>query len=77
MDSLPAEVISWFLTQGVLGVTTILGFVLFFFERRLHAKEREEHLSTLRLITPLAQKFSDTMDVVMPLIMAQINRRDN
>lgn len=71
---------------GVFAVTTLIFIGLYLYERMERSKDRKafdaalaqsiaEHVSTLKIVTPLAQKFTDTMDVVMPLIMSQFNRR--
>jgi len=39
------------------------------------AKLNDEHIETLKLVTPLVQKFTDTMAVITPIVMAQVNRR--
>ena len=39
------------------------------------AKLNEEHIETLKLITPLVQKFTETMAVITPIVMAQVSRR--
>lgn len=69
-----------------MGFTTLVGFALYVYERYARQKDRqafdaalkdaqEEHIATLKVVTPLAQKFTDTMDVILPLAMAQLNRR--
>jgi len=86
LESLPGEVATWLLNQGPLGFTTLMGFALYVYERYARQKDREaydtalkaaqaEHIETLKTVTPLAQKFTDTMDVILPLAMAQLNRR--
>lgn len=71
---------------GVFAVTTLIFLGLYLYERYGRAKDRaaydealdkaqQEHVATLKLVTPLAQKFTDTMDVILPLAMAQINGR--
>jgi hypothetical protein len=85
--SIPMEVTKWMLSNGgVFAVTTLIFIGLYLYERMERSKDRKafdaalaqsiaEHVSTLKIVTPLAQKFTDTMDVVMPLIMSQFNRR--
>ena len=86
MEKFSSEVVSWLLSQGPLGFTTLLGFGLYVYERYARQTDRKafdaalkdaqnEHIATLKLVTPLAQKFTDTMDVILPLAMAQLNRR--
>ncbi|ARM12150.1 MULTISPECIES: hypothetical protein [Rhizobium] len=71
---------------GVFAATTLIFLGLYLYERYGRAQDRKaydaalekaqtEHIATLKLVTPLAQKFTDTMDVILPLAMAQINGR--
>ncbi|KQS79023.1 hypothetical protein ASG25_10565 [Rhizobium sp. Leaf384] len=81
------EIVSWMLTNGgVFAVTSLLFLGLYFWERRARALDRKdfdaalaasvaENVNTLKLVIPLTQKFTDTMDVVLPLALAQLNRR--
>jgi hypothetical protein len=85
--AIPLELMKWMLSNGgVFAVTTIIFLGLYLYERRERSKDRKafdvalaqaqlEHVNTLKLVTPLAQKFTDTMEVIMPLVMSQFNRR--
>ena len=87
MDAVPKELVGWMLTSGgVFAVTTLIFLGLYLYERRGRAEDRKgfdaalaqsnaDHITTLKLVTPLAQKFTDTMDVILPLAMAQLQRR--
>lgn len=86
MESVPSEIVAWFLSNGPFAGFSLVMLGLYLWERKGRAKDREvfdaalkqaqnEHIQTLRIVTPLAQKFTDTMDVILPLAMAQLNRR--
>jgi len=87
MESVPNEIVQWMLSNGgVFAVTTLIFLGLYLYERKERSADRKafdaalaqsnaEHVSTLKLVTPLAQKFTDTMDIIMPLAMAQLQRR--
>lgn len=75
MEEVAKDLAQWFIAQGAVGIMALIGFGLFFFERKAHEKEREEHMNTLRTLPPLVQKFVSTMDTVMPIIMSKGNRR--
>ncbi|MBB4520462.1 UNVERIFIED_ORG: hypothetical protein M2435_001242 [Rhizobium sophorae] len=87
MIGIQAELAKWMLQNGgVFAATTLIFLGLYLYERYGRAKDRaafddalakaqQEHVATLKLVTPLAQKFTDTMDVILPLAMAQINNR--
>jgi len=85
MESLPSEVTAWFLAQP-MGWAVVIFAGLYLYERYGRVKDRKDfdtalskanadHIKTLKIVTPLALKFTDTMNVVMPLVMAQLNRR--
>jgi len=87
MDAVPSEIVQWMLTNGgVFAVTTLLFLGLYIYERRGRYEDRRsfdaalaqsnaDHVTTLKIITPLAQKFTDTMGVILPLALAQLQRR--
>lgn len=87
MDIIPSEaIISWFLNHGPFAGFALIFIGLYLWERKGRAQDRkdfdvalkqaqDEHIETLKIVTPLAQKFTDTMDVILPLAMAQLNRR--
>lgn len=87
MESVPNEVVQWMLSNGgVFAVTTLIFLGLYLYERKERSADRKafdealaqanaEHISTLKLVTPLAEKFTSTMDVILPLAMAQLQRR--
>jgi hypothetical protein len=74
VEEIAKDLAQWFIAQGATGVMSLIGFGLFFFERKAHDKEREEHMHTLRTLPPLVQKFVSTMDTVMPIIMSKGGR---
>lgn len=83
----PAELVKIISEQGITApIAALIGFGLYIYERKSRADDRKafdaalaqstaEHVATLKIITPLAQKFSDTMDVILPLALAQLQRR--
>jgi hypothetical protein len=85
MESIPGELAKWMLDNGgVWAAVSIIFIGLYLYERYARAKDREafdaalarsqaEHVETLKLVTPLAQKFTDTMDIILPLAMAHLN----
>lgn len=86
MESIPSEIASWLLSNGPFAGFALIFISLYLWERKGRADDRrvfdaalkasqDEHIETLKIVTPLAQKFTDTMDVILPLAMAQINRR--
>lgn len=87
MEEVPTEIAKWMLTNGgVFAVTTLLFLGLYMYERRGRSEDRKafdaalaqsnaDHVTTLKIITPLAQKFTDTMGVILPLALAQLQRR--
>lgn len=87
MESIPSEIAAWFLKDnGPFAGFALVVLGLYLWERRGRSQDREafdaalkqaqsDHIETLKIVTPLAQKFTDTMDVILPLAMAQLNRR--
>lgn len=86
MESIPSEIAGWLLNNGPFAGFALIFIGLYLWERKGRADDRkafdaalkaaqDEHIETLKIVTPLAQKFTDTMDVILPLAMAQINRR--
>jgi hypothetical protein len=85
--ALPVEVTRWMLSNGgVFAATTLIFLGLYLYERYGRSRDRKEydealakaqteHVATLKIVTPLAQKFTDTLDVILPLAMAQISGR--
>lgn len=85
--SLSSEIVQWMLSNGgVFAITTLMFLGLYIYERKERSADRKafdealalsqaEHITTLKLVTPLAQKFTDTMDVILPLALAQLHRR--
>lgn len=85
MNGVPIELAKWMLSNGgVFAATTLIFLGLYLYERYGRFQDRKtfdatlkeaqtEHIATLKLVTPLAQKFTNTLDVILPLAMAQIN----
>ncbi len=61
---------------GPAGIIIGLQFGAIAYLYRAREAAQREHMETLRVVTPLAQKFTQTMDMVMPIIMAKINGGD-
>ena len=58
---------------GPAGVICALQFgAIVYLYRRVEAVQKE-HVETLKIVAPLAQKFTQTMDMVMPIVMSKIN----
>lgn len=58
---------------GPAGVICALQFgAIVYLYRRVEAGQRE-NLETLKVVIPLVQKFTQTMDMVMPIVMSKIN----
>jgi len=75
-QDIPGESVTWLLTQGVLGFTTLLGFYLYFRSNARLEKEQEDHKATLRMVLPLVEKFNSTNNSTLPLVMQRADRRD-
>lgn len=86
MEQLPGEIASWLLSNGPFAGFALIFIGLYLWERKGRSEDRKDfdaqlkqaqdaHIETLKIVTPLAQKFTDTMDVILPLAMAQLNRR--
>lgn len=73
---LPGEGVTWLLTQGALGFTTMLGFYLYFRANARLEKEQEDHKATMRMVLPLMEKFTASMDSTIPMVMQSLNRRN-
>lgn len=86
MESISSEVSGWFLQHGPFGGFALIMLGLYMYERYARAKDRaafddkiqklqEEHIATLKVIMPLAEKFTDTMDMVLPLALRNLSGR--
>ena len=74
MNGVPIELARWMLSNGgVFAATTLIFLGLYLYERYGRFQDRKTFDATLKLVTPLAQKFTNTLDVILPLAMAQIN----
>lgn len=86
MEAVSTEITQWMLSNGgVFAVTTLIFLGLYLYERKERSADRKafdaalaqsqaDHVATLKLVTPLAQKFTDTMDIILPLALAQLKR---
>lgn len=80
------EIGGWFLQHGPFGGFSLLMVIFYIYERVGRAKDREahdarikelqdDHIETLKTLAPLVQKFTDTMDTVLPVMVSKGNRR--
>lgn len=83
---LSSEITKWFLEHGPFGGFALIMAGFYVYERIGRAKDREthdarirelqdEHIETLKILGPLVQKFTDTMDTVLPMVVSNWNRR--
>ncbi|NTD85510.1 hypothetical protein [Agrobacterium tumefaciens] len=83
---LSSEISKWFLEHGPFGGFALIMVVFYVYERIGRGKDREahdarirelqdEHIETLKTLAPLVQKFTDTMDTVLPMVVTHGNRR--
>lgn len=86
METVTGELATWFLQHGPMGGVALLMTGFYVYERIGRGKDREatdaritelqaEHLETMRVILPLVQKFTDTIDTVLPIVVSHANRR--
>lgn len=86
MEAISGELGAWFLQHGPMGGVALLLLGFYVYERRgreqdkvaadLRIKELQDgQMETLKLILPLVQKFTDTIDTVLPIIVSNSNRR--
>lgn len=86
MESVTGELATWFLQHGPMGGIALLMTGFYVYERVGRGKDREsydasikelqaEHLDTLKLVLPLVQKFTSTMDTVLPMVVSNAGRR--
>ncbi|HBT67688.1 MAG TPA: hypothetical protein DEB63_04890 [Agrobacterium sp.] len=86
MEAITGELVSWFLQHGPMGGIALLMTGFYMYERNGRGKDREasdarikelqdEHLETLKIVLPLVQKFTSTMDTVLPMVVANASRR--
>lgn len=86
METVTGELASWFLQHGPMGGIAMLMTGFYVYERVGRGKDREafdaritslqaEHLETMKIILPLVQKFTDTIDTVLPIVVSNANRR--
>lgn len=61
---------------GAAGIICALQFAAIIYLYRAREASEKEHRETLKSIPPLAQKFTQAMDMMMPIIMAKINGGD-
>lgn len=83
-----SEILNWLLANGgVFGPTTAIFAGLYLWERKGRGEDRKEfdsqlsevqreHNKDLKLVLPLVEKFSNTMDLVLPMIMRRFDGRD-
>jgi hypothetical protein len=86
MDAISSELAGWFLQHGPMGGIALLMTGFYIYERVGRGKDREasdarikelqdEHLETMKIILPLVQKFTNTMDTVLPMVVSNASRR--
>lgn len=86
MEAVSGELVTWFLQHGPMGAVALLMTGFYIYERNGRGKDRqvsdarikelqEEHLETMKIILPLVQKFTSTMDTVLPMVVANASRR--
>jgi len=86
MDTVSAEIWSFFAQYGLGGGLGAIFMGLYLYERKSRSDDRKEadrklqdahseNIESLKLIIPLVQKLTLTMDTVLPLLMRNIDRR--
>lgn len=86
MEAISGELAGWFLQHGPMGGVALLMTGFYIYERVGRGKDREasdarikelqdEHLETMKIVLPLVQKFTSTMDTVLPMVVSNANRR--
>lgn len=86
MEQISGEIGSYLISQGPIGVLALIMTGLYVYERRGRSKDRDEfddqlreaqaaNVETLKMIIPLVQKLTTTIDTVLPLLMRNIDRR--
>jgi len=61
---------------GPAGIICAIQFLAIIYLYKAIQASEKEHRETLKSIPPLAQKFTQAMDMMMPIIMAKINGGD-
>jgi len=86
MEQISGEIGSYLVSQGPLGVLALIMAGLYVYERKGRNKDREDfdnelkeaqlaNIESLKIILPLVQKLTTTMDTVLPLLMRNLDRR--
>ncbi|MEF3124638.1 hypothetical protein [Rhizobium leguminosarum] len=86
MEQVGSEIGTYLISQGPIGVLALIMTGLYIYERKGRSKEREDlanelkeahlaNIETLKIILPLVQKLTTTMDTVLPLLMRNLDRR--
>ena len=86
MDTLSAEIWSFFTEYGLGGGLAAIFLSLYIYERKGRSDDRKEadrkleaahgtNIETLKTIIPLVQKLTTTMDTVLPLLMRNLDGR--
>ncbi|AID18350.1 MULTISPECIES: hypothetical protein [Rhizobium] len=86
MEQVGSEIGTYLISQGPIGVLALIMTGLYVYERKGRSKDREDfdnelkeaqlaNIETLKIILPLVQKLTTTMDTVLPLLMRNLDRR--
>ncbi len=86
MEQISGELGAFLVSQGPIGVLALIMTGLYVYERKGRTKDREDfddelkqaqlaNVETLKIILPLVQKLTTTMDTVLPLLMRNLDRR--
>lgn len=86
MEHVSSEIGTYLISQGPIGVLALIMTGLYVYERKGRSKDREDfdnalkeaqlaNIETLKIILPLVQKLTTTMDTVLPLLMRNLDRR--
>jgi hypothetical protein len=86
MEQVSGEIGAYLISQGPIGVLALIMTGLYIYERRGRSKDRENfdeglkeaqlaNVETLKIILPMVQKLTMTVDTVLPLLMRNLDRR--
>ncbi|MGO8093242.1 hypothetical protein [Rhizobium leguminosarum] len=86
MEQVGSEIGTYLISQGPIGVLALIMTGLYVYERKGRSKDRDDfdnelkeaqlaNIETLKIILPLVQKLTTTMDTVLPLLMRNLDRR--
>ncbi len=85
MEAIPGEILSFFTQYGVGGALGFIFLGLYLYERKQRSEDRDkaaqnleaahkEHKEDLKIVLPMVQKFTSTMDTVLPILMNRTDR---